>query len=68
MEQQKGNPAPLGRHRARKAVHVGTLNVSENNPSLSELQAIWISRRYAVPLALAGAIAALAFLQCRRRP
>jgi len=60
MATTKRNPG-AGDAGARKAVLVGTTNSSENSQSVDERQALFISRRCAVPLALASLIASLAF-------
>jgi hypothetical protein len=65
MVSSKRNPSAGGAG-ARKAVLLTTANASENKPSLADLQANFVSRRFAVPVAIAAAIAAIAFENGRR--
>jgi hypothetical protein len=60
MSQENRNPARGGAG-SRKAVLAPTLNTSEDNVSLIDRQARFISKRFCVPPVLAATIAALAF-------
>jgi hypothetical protein len=51
---------------ARKAVLLTTANTFENKTSLANLQAVYVSRRFAVPMTIAAVIAAIAFENGRR--
>jgi hypothetical protein len=51
----------LGGVGALEGVHVGTTNTQEIKPSLIDLQARFVSRRFALPMTLAAVIATLAF-------
>jgi hypothetical protein len=60
------NPG-AGHAGARNAIQlVATADTSENKPSLIDFQAQFVSRRYCLPLALAAAIAAIAYDNGRR--
>jgi hypothetical protein len=65
MEPNQRDPAQ-GRAGPRKSVHVGASNRPEDKPSLIDYQIQFVSRRFAVPLALATAVAELAFANVRR--
>jgi hypothetical protein len=65
MGQIKRNPSAGGAG-ARNADHIGSLIASENKPSLADLQAYYVSRRFAVSTSMAMLITALVFHNGRR--
>jgi hypothetical protein len=65
MAPSKRNPG-AGVARVQKAVLLTTANASEITRPTLELQALYVSRRYAIPLAIAAAIASIAFDNGRR--
>jgi hypothetical protein len=65
MASSKRNPSAGGAG-ARKADQLTTAITSENKPALIDLQAAHVSRRHALPLAIAALIASIAFDNGRR--
>jgi hypothetical protein len=65
MKQETQNPSAGGAG-ARSADYIGSLIVSENKPSLADLQAYYVSRHFAVSTSMAMLITALAFHNGRR--
>jgi hypothetical protein len=61
MENGKRNPAAGHSDGVRKSVLLASANASENRPLPQHLQALFVSRRFAVPAAIAALIASLAF-------
>ena len=68
MPQNASSPGAVAAHGARKDVHAGSLNAFQNSPHPSDLQALWLRRRFAVPVALAHVVAEIAFPSREARP
>lgn len=67
MSPETTNPAPVGRHGARKCDLAGRLITSEDTLSHFDLQRLRLTRRFGLNLATAALVADLAFRVEARR-